>query len=148
MKAVALISVICGLSLAALAQTPIRQIPPPGIGVPEADRAELQRGIDALAKEIASLRTALAGKPELLAELPNVEIFHKGADWALRYNEFFDPKQIASAKQQLQQGMARAALLKKGQMPWNQASGLVLRAYRSKIDGSVQPYGMVIPDDW
>jgi pimeloyl-ACP methyl ester carboxylesterase len=41
--------------------------------------------------------------------------------------------------------MERAASLEKGQAPWNTATGLVVRGYQSKIDGSVQPYGLVVP---
>ena len=32
-----------------------------------------------------------------------------------------------------------------GKAPWTTATGLVVRGYRSKIDGSVQPYGLVVP---
>jgi hypothetical protein len=44
--------------------------------------------------------------------------------------------------------MQRAKDLRSGTPGWNEASGLVVRAYRSGIDGSVQPYGLVIPADW
>ena len=32
-----------------------------------------------------------------------------------------------------------------GRAPWTTATGLVVRGYVSKIDKSVQPYGLVIP---
>ena len=120
----------------------IKRIPPPGIAVPDTDRAELQPGIDALGKEIASLRKDHA------AEIADVAIFHKSADWALRYNEFFNEKQIPVAKAHLAIGMQRAKELRDGKPSWNSASGLVVRGYTSEIDGSVQPYGLVIPDEW
>ena len=120
----------------------IKPIPPPGIAVPDADRAELQAGIDALGKEIAALRNDHA------AEIADVEIFHKSADWALRYDEFFNEKQIAMAKAHLAIGLQRAKELRDTKPSWNSASGLVVRGYTSAIDGSVQPYGLVIPDDW
>ena len=41
--------------------------------------------------------------------------------------------------------MERAGQLREGQAPWNTATGLVVRGYVSKIDGSVQPYGLVVP---
>src|SRR6266498_3601041 len=41
--------------------------------------------------------------------------------------------------------MERAKALHEGFAPWTNASGLIVRGYRSKIDGSVQPYGLVIP---
>jgi hypothetical protein len=126
----------------------IKLIPQPGVAIPDADRAELTAGVAALGQEIDALRTSLKGKPELLALLPDVMIFHKSVDWALRYNEFFNVKQVALAKQQLTLGKQRAAELKDGKPSWISATGLVPRGYISKIDGSVQPYGMVIPEDW
>ena len=118
----------------------IRRIPPPGIAVSEADRAELQAGIDALGKEIA----ALGGK----SGIADVQVFHKSADWALRYGEFFNEKQIAVAKAHLALGMQRAKELREDKPSWNSATGLVVRGYTSAIDGSAQPYGLVLPDDW
>ena len=126
----------------------VNPIPPPGVPVPDADRATLTTGVAALGKEIDSLRSILKVKPEMLALLPDVMIFHKSVDWALRYDEFFNPKHIDAAKQQLDIGMQRAKELRDGKPSWNSATGLVVRGYISKIDGSVQPYGLVIPDDW
>jgi pimeloyl-ACP methyl ester carboxylesterase len=133
---------------AALIAEDVRPVPPPGIEVPAADRAEIEAGVKKLGDEIAKL-SELAKRSELIRrELPNVEIFHKAPDWALRYGEIFDTKQIAVAKDQILQGLDRAAALAKGQTPWNSATGLVARGYRSKIDGSVQPYGLLVPEDW
>ncbi|MFL5342145.1 MAG: prolyl oligopeptidase family serine peptidase, partial [Gemmataceae bacterium] len=123
----------------------VRRVPPPGVAIPDADRQELQAGADALGKEISELRTSLKGKPALLDLLPDVQIFHKAVDWALRYNEFYDVKEVAVAKQQLQLGMERAKALRDGKPSWPARTGLVVRGYVSKIDGSVQPYGLVVP---
>ncbi len=122
----------------------IPRVPPAGIEVPAADRVEIEAGVKQLGDAIASLKK----NAKLAGEIPNVEIFHKSADWALRYNEIFDVKQIATAKDHIKQGLARAAALAKGETPWNTQTGLVARGYRSKIDGSVQPYGVLIPDDF
>ena len=130
------------------AQTPppaAKRMPPAGIAIPDADRASLTAGVAALGRDIAALKTSLATKPELLARLPDVEVFHKAVDWALRYDEFFDVKQVAFAASLLQQGTERAQQLRAGKAPWLDATGLVVRGYRSRIDGSVQPYGLVIP---
>ncbi len=120
----------------------IKRIPPPGIEVPAADRAEIEAGLKEFGTVLSNLRRTTSHPNEL----PNVEIFFKSADWALRYNEVFDAKQIPIVKEHIQQGIARAASLKANKMPWNTATGLVVRAYRSKIDGSVQPYGLLIPE--
>ena len=126
----------------------VKPIPPPGIPIPDADRAALTAEVAALRKEIDALRVALKAKPALLALLPDVMIFHKSVDWALRYDEFFEPKHLDAARQQLALGRQRAQELREGHPSWNSATGLVVRGYISKIDGSVQPYGLVIPDDW
>ncbi|MDB6153688.1 MAG: hypothetical protein JWL90_2141 [Chthoniobacteraceae bacterium] len=132
-------------SLHAFAADP-RPIPPAGITVPDAERAELTAGVAALGQEIEALKGVL--KPEQLALLPDVQVFHKAVDWALRYDEFFEPKQFASARAQLALGMQRAKELREGKPSWESATGLVVRGYISKIDGSVQPYGLVVPEAW
>src|SRR5439155_24136118 len=123
----------------------VRPIPPPGIEVPAADRDELQAGISELGRQIEALRTELKGKPDLLDLLPDVQIYHNAARYALTYNEFFNAREIPVAKQLLKQGVERAQALREGRAPWNTQSGLVARGYISKIDGSVQPYVLVVP---
>ncbi|MCH2586473.1 MAG: hypothetical protein MK138_17090, partial [Planctomycetes bacterium] len=75
----------------------------------------------------------------------DVEIYAKAAEWLLRYpEEFYDKSYIAKALKVLDVGLERAAALEEGKAPWLKATGRLARAYRSKIDGSVQPYGLVI----
>ena len=111
-------ALILAVTLAApsLAQNPpaIRPIPPPGVAVPDADRGELEAGLKDLAARIEKLRSST-----LEDEVPNVEIYHKAVDWALRHNEIFDVKQIPTAKEFLKQGLARVEALERGDAPWN-----------------------------
>ncbi len=132
------------------AQTPPtpRKVPPNGIQIPDNDRKELEAGAAALRSDLDSLARDPHLSPELKQLLPDVEIFHKAVDWALRYDEFFDPRQVAAAKTLLAEGNARAKALHAGQAPWTTATGLVVRGYRSIVDGSVQPYGLVVPATW
>lgn len=123
----------------------VKPVPPPGIAVPEPNRAELEAGIAALGKEIDGLRETLKKQPALLALLPDVQIFHNAARYALQYNEFFKPEEIATAKRQLKQGMERASELRSGKASWTTQTGLIVRGYVSEIDNSVQPYGLVVP---
>ncbi len=106
------------------------------------DRRELETSVAGLQAAIAELRKNRSD------ELPNVEIYAKAVDWALRYDEFFDPKQIGVARDLIKRGREFAEALGNGKAPWNSQTGLVVRAYRSRIDGSVQPYGLVLPADW
>src|SRR5437868_733564 len=123
----------------------VRPIPPKGVAVPDADRAELQRDLERLGQDIAELRQSLKGKPGLLELLPDVQVYHNAVRYALTYDEFFNVKEIAVAKNLVKQGQDRADQLRGGQAPWTTATGLVVRGYVSKIDGSIQPYGLVVP---
>ena len=131
-----------------IAQTPPaapKKIPPPGFTLTDAERNELATGATALHRELEALARELADEPRILALLPDVEIFHKAVDWALRYDEFMAPKEIAYARTLLEQGRQRLAQLRTRHAPWLEASGLIVRGYRSKLDGSLQPYGLVVP---
>jgi pimeloyl-ACP methyl ester carboxylesterase len=123
----------------------VRPVPEPGIAVPEQTRAELEQGVAVLGKEIDDLRKSLAKKPALLELLPDVEIYYNSVRYALKYNEFYSKKEFDVARNHLQEGRNRAGGLRDGVAPWNTKAGLVVRGYRSKIDGSVQPYGLVVP---
>ncbi len=128
------------VSLAASAQparTPVKPVPPPGIDVPAADRAELEAGLERLKGATGKLKTNPL--------LPDVLIYQEAVRYALQYNEFFKADEIAKARKLLQEGEERARLLAQGESPWRTASGLVARGYISKIDKSVQPYGLVVP---
>ncbi len=125
----------------------VRRIPPPGVAVPDADKAELTAGLETLGKEIDAIRAELKGKPAL-ALLPDVEIYHKAVRYALQYNEIFNVKEIPIAKNQIQLGLHRAKELRGGTPTWWNTRGPVSLAYVSKIDGSVQPYNLFIPLSW
>ncbi len=120
-----------------LAQPTIKSVPPAGIEVAAADRADLQTGLDHLRAATAKL-----GKNPLL---PDVLIYQEAVRYALDYSEFFKADEVAKARLLLQHGEERAAELAQGRAPWTTATGLVVRGYISKIDRSVQPYGLVVP---
>jgi len=148
----AALAVIC-LVAALPAQTPpppAKRLPPAGIQISDTARAELTAGAAALEKEIQDLEHHLANptRAEWAALLPDVQVFHKAVDWALRYDEFFDLKHVDTARQLLASGKKRAAQLRSGSAPWTEATGTVIRGYRSKLDGSVQPYALTVPATW
>jgi hypothetical protein len=126
----------------------VRRIPPPGIAVPDDVRRELTTGVEELTRAIAGARERFGRNHPLRELLPDVQIYQKAVDWALRYDEFYDAREFAVARKLLQQGLERARQLGEGQAPWTSATGLVVRGYVSKIDGSVQPYGLVVPPSY
>jgi hypothetical protein len=122
----------------------VRPVPPPGETIPEAARAELTEGLARLGDEIKKLR---ASTNEVVGRyLPDVEIFYKAVDYPLRFDEFYDPKkEIPDAREMLRLGMQRAEELSTRNVGWTNATGLTVLGYRSRIDRSVQPYGLVVP---
>jgi dienelactone hydrolase len=130
----------------AQAPAPVKIIPPAGIAVPDAVRAELTAGCDSLRADIEGLRTSLKGRPALLRLLPDVEVYEKAVRWGLADGTFYKEKDFDTARAQIAEGRARAAALKGGKAPWLEKPGPVVLGYVSRIDGSVQPYGLVIPD--
>ncbi|MDR3403896.1 MAG: prolyl oligopeptidase family serine peptidase [Chthoniobacter sp.] len=125
-----------------------KQAPPPGIEVPATDAAELKAGLDTLGKDIEALRNRRTTRDPNPVPLADVEVFHKAVRYAVQYNEFFNPKEIAAAKAELKLGSDRAKELLGSKPSWATATGPLVLGYTSKIDGSVQPYGLIVPDDW
>jgi dienelactone hydrolase len=122
----------------------VRRIPALGITVPENDRRELEAGLAALQSGINELRGRRDARTTAL--LPDVEIFHKAVHDALAYQEFFNSRDLTKARNLLKVGQRRVEQLRNGTAPWTRQTGLVVRGYVSKIDGSVQPYGLVVPN--
>jgi dienelactone hydrolase len=142
---------IPALALAALADGPadniattVRPVPPPGVSVPPADRALLEQGLADLGRQIAALRGKTAAAPYLA----DVQIYHNAVRYALQYGEFFNVKEIDTAKALLATGQERAGQLAAGQTPWLTKAGPTALGYVSEIDGSVQPYGLYIPEGY
>jgi dienelactone hydrolase len=135
--------VLCCLALTSLTllaqgqRPPIKPVPPAGVEVSANDRADLEAGLTRLKAATAKLKGN--------ALLPDVLIYQEAVRYALQYNEFFKADEIAKAKVLLREGEERARLLANGESPWKNATGLVVRGYISKIDQSVQPYGLVVP---
>ena len=107
----------------------------------------LQAGVDELGKEIDALRDAQreAGSVGVATGCPDLS--QRGPLRAAN-NEFYNVKEIPVAKKLLEQGLERVQQLRAGKAPWNEAAGLVVRGYVSRIDGSVQPYGLVVPPSY
>jgi dienelactone hydrolase len=121
----------------------VRRIPKAGIEVPRETRAELEQGLNTLGAAINRLARKRESKVNEL--LPDIEVFWKAVHDALLYQEFFAPQELSKARNLLNEGQSRAHALEEARVPWSTQPGLVVRGYRSRIDGSVQPYGLVVP---
>jgi dienelactone hydrolase len=145
---VLLVFIACSTSVFAqqTAAPTIKRIPPEGVQVSDNDRDELGANLLALGKAIDGLKQRK--DPFITNLLPDVQIYYKAIDYAIKYQEFFSQKDVAAGKKILLEGLARAKSLADKQAPWATQKGEVVRGYISKIDGSVQPYGVTIPDNY
>lgn len=121
----------------------VRPVPPTGVEVSAEARQGLESGLSELGKSLDELR---ASKNRAATNYwPDVAIYYNAVWYALKYNEFFSTNEVKAAAELLRKGLERAEQLKEGSAPWTARAGLVVRGYLSKIDGSVQPYGLVVP---
>jgi dienelactone hydrolase len=95
--------------------------------------AELQSAIDQLRPRVSD---------EVLVD---AEVYLKAARWIVRFDEFYAEAYAAQTLAVLDSGLERARLAATGEPPWVHQTGSVCRAYRSRVDGSVQPYAITVP---
>ena len=103
---------------------------------------EPQDGANQLEAKLATLNPV---NPDLLAD---VELFHKGVVWALRYDTPLTPSDDSLVKKALASGLRRAEALAAKKTDWTTKKGKVLRGFVSAVDGSTQPYGVVVPESY
>jgi dienelactone hydrolase len=110
------------------------------------DVQKIKDDVKELDARLHALRSGKGGEPGVAPErLADVEVFAKGVAWALRYDEHLEPADVALVKKSLDRGLERAAALAAGNRPWADRKGRVVRGYVSAVDGSVQPFGVVVP---
>ncbi len=120
--------------------------------------------VDAITAGLAELqKVAAVLKQQKVNDrlIADVEIYAKGVEWALRHEEFYLPptpkdgsKPKAESKSKYSQfalnavksGLKRAEEAKAGKPSWPKQIGKSIRGYVSRVDGSVQPYAVTLPE--
>ena len=121
----------------------VRRIPKLGLEVPADVAARLITATDDMSRRIDALRRSESEPQRSL--WTDVEIFRVAVRSALDHQEFFAESDLQTADRLLAAGERRLEALEQGTAPWTTETGLVVRGYVSELDGSVQPYGLVIP---
>ncbi len=124
----------------------VRRVPPLGVELTAKQRNELQQGLSKLVAKIESIKES--GDANAIELLPDVQIFSKAVNDGILHQELFSKPEIVMAAELLVEGMQRAQQLEKGEAPWTRQTGLVVRGFVSRLDQSVQPYGLLIPDSY
>ncbi|MBI2689990.1 MAG: prolyl oligopeptidase family serine peptidase [Acidobacteria bacterium] len=112
--------------------------PAPAVKVSAEELDKLREGVKPLTAKVG----ALSGNP-LIAD---VAIYEKAVQNLLKHTEeFYSAEYIKHAHAAIVNGLARAEALHKGNAAWTKETGRVMRAYKSKVDDSYQPYKLSIP---
>ncbi len=82
------------------------------------------------------------------AELTDADIFVKGAEWALKYETKLSSVDLHQISFAVDTAYQRLTELESGAEPWSTQKGRLARGYVSKVDNSVQPYGLIIPKSY
>jgi hypothetical protein len=81
--------------------------------------------------------------------LADIEVYHKAADWMTRHEEYLQTPTASQTVSILDRGLLRATQASRGESPWLNLTGYpVVRAYRSRVDGSIQPYAVTFPAEY
>ncbi len=101
--------------------------------------------IEAKSAELGSLLHKLEGNPLY----SDVAVYHKAGEFILAHpEEFVKAAFVKDTLDVLDKGIARAKELAAGLPSWTKSTGRLVRAYRSSVDGSIQPYGLIIPESY
>jgi hypothetical protein len=125
---------LAALSLLAVLPALAQQPKAPPFMLSAEDRAQLDQKSKALADRLSAVQgSADAG------------VFLHVAQMADRLDLYANRNQVNSVLRGLDTGLQRAEQLSQGKHPWTEQPGKSLRGYVSRIDNSVQPYGVTLP---
>ncbi len=130
----------------------VRPVPPRGIDVPESVAAEFKMRLDDFEKQIALLKTRDPLKIAMAAVIP------RAVRMTIESNMIYSEKEFARMMKQLDEADRRVRLLRDGDVSVFDLLGLptvplkestlVVGGFKSALDHSVQPYGVVFPKGW
>jgi predicted esterase len=110
---------------------------------------EYPRLLEAAQQALARAREEAAAQSPLLREvsLPSTEMLVEDAE--MRWSDFGDaPRDWEFVKRQLETARTDAERLAAGEDPWKGRTGALTKAYRSEVDGTLQPYGLYVPPSY
>ena len=139
----------------------VREIPPEGIEIDPAARQALLWRCKAIRTQWSSLKgeAVKLGDGVNAKHLEEIEseilVFPRAVEIALEFNQFYRTQDLAAASDLLDEATRRIAKVDGG-AKWPEVVGFrssnqpytVIGGYKSKLDDSIQPYGLVIPPEY
>src|SRR5262245_16979370 len=119
--------------------------PTPDNSLSEDERTAILAELQPLQQQLATLRNAPNMNPDRWAD---AQIFVKAVVWALDFGPVGDAQSRELVQKGLHRARERVEALAAGRQPWAERPGRSVRGFVSVIDGSVQPYGLVVPANY
>ncbi len=130
---------------AAVCLLPAQSYAPPAVVEPDdATKKEITARIERLEQRLNQLQRRGVRDPMLA----DVAVYLKAAQWITRYDEFYGDKAAAWTLDVLADGLLRAGQAAQGEAPWLNRTVSTIRAYRSNVDGSLQPYAVTLAAEY
>jgi pimeloyl-ACP methyl ester carboxylesterase len=138
------------IALAALASAvcllPAQSYAPPAVVPPTDDQ---KKDITARSEKLQERLNQVQRRGVRDPILADVAVYLKAAQWITRHDEFYGDKTAAWTLDVLADGLLRANQAAQGDSPWlNRTAASTVRAYRSAVDGSLQPYAVTLPAEY
>jgi dienelactone hydrolase len=133
----------------------VRPIPPVGIQVPPEQRELLLRRCREIRSQCESLAktSATADAVRFNELMPEVLVFPRAVEMTLRFDMVYQPQDLKSASDLLNLAAQRLEKIRSGE-DWFAVVGIdgpsdqvrrVVGGFRSDMDDSIQPYGLIVP---
>ncbi len=119
-------------------------------GIEEGEWSRLLLSGAELQGRLESLRRAgdNAGRPVAPDLLADAGAHWRNVLWLFRYEEELVPGDVERIDRAIDEGLRRTTELAAGTAGWAERKGRLLRGFVSAIDGSCQPYGLIVPEDY
>ncbi len=120
-----------------------RTLPPEGLQLPSAKTVHWLTQLDSLANELNSHNSASAASLK-----PDIEVLLKACRMAIEYRELYSESDFAKVDRLLEMARQRVGMLAQPNVDWTGGTGRQIRGFQSIVDESVQPIGLLLPDNW
>ncbi|MCA9192111.1 MAG: prolyl oligopeptidase family serine peptidase [Planctomycetales bacterium] len=117
-------------------QTIERHLPPVGLELDAAQVKAWRTNIEEISMKLKEIDSPWEA---------DVNCLLKACEYAIRYQEIYRAEDTKKIDRVLKLARDRLSDLQQGRKPWNENTGRQVRGYRSSVDGSVQPIGLVLP---
>jgi len=108
--------------------------------------SEVEKELDTLRMQLSSLRSNPPAIHDTDLLVADVAVFEKAATWMLRFKEFPKADSVDQLRRVIASGIVRAQQLADGNPAWLPKSGMTVCGYVSRVDGSVQPFAVTLPE--